>query len=351
MPRFTRPAAESVVACAALVGLTVLSYELHFNLATVALLLMIVVVLVSRLGSFFSSVLASIIAAICLENIASPAFSFRVDDPLDAVSIVAFLITSLIIARLMSTVREQAEEALSSVSFKVIEAEEQERRRIASNLHEGIGQRVTLLAIEVDQLKSVSLSRDDVRNRLDALRTESLEILTEVKTLAHELYSPRLEYLGIAEVIHSFCVDLALQQKIEVDFRGDHLPRSVPLDVSLCLFRVAQEALHNGVEHSGVQQFHVQLHRTADVIRLTVSDCGVGFNLESAKTGRGLGLLRMQERLKLVNGSLLIDSQLKRGTTIHACVPVSLRNDSVGEDGARGVKSALQSLTKELSGP
>jgi signal transduction histidine kinase len=150
--------------------------------------------------------------------------------------------------------------------------------------------------------------------------------------LAHELYSPRLEYLDIAAVMRSFCKDLAWQKKIEIDFRDDGFPRPVPPDCSLCLFRVLQEALHNGVEHSGVRQFDVRLDRTLDEIQLTVSDCGAGFELETAKKTRGLGLNRMRERLKLVKGSLSIDSQLKRGTTIQACVPLSLGSDSVRVD-------------------
>jgi signal transduction histidine kinase len=206
---------------------------------------MIVVVLVSRFGNFFSSIFASIIAALCLAQIAPPAFSFRVDDPLDDVAVIAFLITSLTIARLMSTVRKQAAEALSSVSHKVIEAEEQERRRIASDLHEGIGQRVTLLVIGIEQLKADVLNAGDVFSRIDTVRKQSLEILTAVKTLAHELYSPRLEDLGIAAVMSSFCRDLSQQKGVEIDFSSDGLPSPIPPDIGLCLFRVLQEALHN----------------------------------------------------------------------------------------------------------
>ena len=127
---FWRSAAQSLVASVALVSLCSICYRLHFNFATVALLLMIVVVVASR----FSSIFASIIAVLCLAHIAPPAFSFRVDDPFDVVAVNAFFITSLIIARLVLTVRQQAEEALSSVSYRVIEAEEQERRRIASSI-------------------------------------------------------------------------------------------------------------------------------------------------------------------------------------------------------------------------
>lgn len=328
MHKIWRPVAQCLAACLALILLTVLCYRLHLNLATASLLYVIVVVLLSRAGSFISSIVASIVASLCLGYLAPPAFSFRIDDPLDDVAIIAFLITSLVIAHLMSRVRKQAEEALSSVSYKVIEAEEQERQRISKDLHEGIGQRLTLLVLEIEQLKTELGNAIDMPSRVDAALKDSLEILTDVKTLAHELYSPRLEYLGIAAVMRSFCRDLGEQKGVEIDFRGDDLPTCVPLDISVCLLRVVQESLRNAVQHSGLRHFDVQLNRTPEEIHVTISDCGVGFNLETVKTSRGLGLNHMQERLKLVKGSLSIDSQPKRGTTIHARVPLSLVSDS-----------------------
>ncbi len=233
MSMFWRSAVQCLVASVALVSLCGICYRLHFNLATVALLLMIVVVLVSRLGSFVSSIFASIIAALCLAHIAPPAFSFRVDDPLDDVAVIAFLITSLIIARLMSTVRKQAEEALSSVSYRVIEAEEQERQRIAKDLHENIGQRVTMLFLQIEKLKRDSLNAADAHSQLDALLKQSSEILNDVKASAHELYSPRLEYLGIAGVMSTFCRDFGEQKKVEIDFKSEGLPSLVPSDITL----------------------------------------------------------------------------------------------------------------------
>ena len=333
MHKFWRSTAESLIASLALILLTVAFYRLHFNLVTAALLYVIVVVLLSRVGSFVSSIVTSTVASLCLAYIAPPAFSFRVDDPLDYVAIAAFFVTSFIIASLVSRVRKQTEEAFSSVSYKAIEAEEHERQRIAKDLHEGIGQHVTLLVIEIEQLKADSLDGVEMASRIDGVLKQSLEILTDVKTLAHELYSPRLEYLGIAGVMRSFCKDFREQQRVEIDFRSHGLPNFVPLDISLCLFRVLQAALHNAVEHSGVRNFDVQLNGTSDEIHLTVSDRGVGFNLETARKSEGLGFNHMRERLKLVKGTLSIDSQPKRGTTIHARVPLRLGSGSMGAAG------------------
>jgi signal transduction histidine kinase len=329
MRRFWQSAAECLVSSLVLILLTVIFYRVHFNLATASLLYVIVIVLLSRVGSFVSSIVASVVAALCLAHLAPPAYSFRVDDPLDYVAIAAFLITSFIITSLVSRVRKHADEALSSVSNKVMEAEEQERHRIASDLHEDIGQRLTLLTIETEQLEADAANpMVDVPSRMESLRKQTLEILADVKLLAHELHSPRLQYLGIAAVMSSFCKDFGERKRVEIACRSDGLPSFVPPDVALCLFRVLQEALHNAVKHSGVRQFDVQLSATSNEIHLTVSDCGVGFSLSTARTGRGLGLNRMHERLKLVKGSLSIDSLPKRGTTLHAHVPFTSKGDS-----------------------
>ena len=330
MRKFWRSAAECLVASLALASLTVICLRLHVNIATAGLLFVIVIVIISRFGSFVSSVFTAIIAALCLVNIAPPTFSFAVDDPLDIVAIIAFLVTSLVIAGLVSQVRKQAEDALSSVSYRVIEAEEQERHRIASDLHEDIGQRLTLLVLEVEQLKEDTPNpAADVPSGLDGVLQKSTEILTDVKALAHELYSPRLEYLGIVGVMSSFCIDFGKRKGVEIDFSSDGLSSRVPQDITLCLSRVLQEALHNAVKYSGVRQFDARLWGTSGEIHLTVSDCGVGFDLETARKAEGLGLNRMQERLKLVKGRLSIESQPKRGTMVHARVPFSSETDSM----------------------
>jgi signal transduction histidine kinase len=141
------------------------------------------------------------------------------------------------------------------------------------------------------------------------------------------LHSSRLEYLGLAPAISGFCKEFGEQQKVEIDFKIHDLPSTLPPDISLCLFRVLQEALHNSVKHSGVRHFEVRLWGTSDEIHLTVSDPGVSFDREAAKQSRGLGLISMEERLKLVNGTLSIESQPRRGTTIHARVPLRSGSD------------------------
>jgi signal transduction histidine kinase len=143
------------------------------------------------------------------------------------------------------------------------------------------------------------------------------------------LHSSKLQFLGLAAATKSFCHEFETQQKVEIDFRTDDLPTALPPDISLCFFRVLQESLRNAAKHSSVRHFGVRLWGTSGEIHLTVSDSGVGFDKDAAKASRGLGLISMEERLKMLNGTFSIQSRPRprHGTTIHARVPFSLEKD------------------------
>jgi signal transduction histidine kinase len=220
------------------------------------------------------------------------------------------------------------------VSRRLIEAHEEERTRIARDLHDDINQRLALLAIEIEQLKqNPPQSASEVADRMGKLSKQTGEIAADVQSISHRLHSSKLEYLGIVAAMRSFCAEFGEQQKVEIDFSYAEIPQNLSPGISLCLFRVSQEALHNAVKHSGVRHFEVKLRGAADTIHLTVRDSGHGFNLEAAMQRRGLGLTSMKERLKLVHGELTIDSQPKRGTTVHARVPFTQGSNTVQEAG------------------
>ena len=221
------------------------------------------------------------------------------------------------------TESKHAEAALADVSRRLIYAQEQERRRIARELHDDIGQRLALLAVKLEQLHRDPPDLPEVRIRMGELHEQASEIATDVQTLSHELHSTKLEYLGPVAAMRGHCQELADQTKVKVDFKSQDVPSPLPPDISLCLFRVLQEALRNAVKHSGTRQVEVGLWGTPDEVHLSVSDRGVGFDSDAAKKGRGLGLISMEERLKLHKGVLSIESQPKLGTTIHARVPLS----------------------------
>jgi PAS domain S-box-containing protein len=228
------------------------------------------------------------------------------------------------------TERKHANDALASWGRRLIEAQEQERTRVARDLHDHISQRVALLAIQLEQLKADLPSPTvELLSQLDEIRTQTSLMATEVQTLSHGLHSPKLEYLGIVAAMKDFCAEFSDRQKVKTTFTHKDVPRTVPKEISLCLFRILQEALQNALKHSGVRRFEVGLHVAADWIELTVRDSGVGFDPKAAMTNWGLGLVSMHERLQLVEGTLSIDSQPKRGTRIHARVPLSVGRDAM----------------------
>ena len=223
----------------------------------------------------------------------------------------------------LSAVIEEAHrthESLQLVSSGLLNAQEQERARIGRELHDDINQRLALLAVQLGQLQDNPF---EVQSRLRELKTCTAEISNDVQALSHDLHSSKLEYLGAVAGIKSWCNEFAERQKVEIDFRCS-VRSALPLEVGRTLFRVLQEALHNFVKHSGVKRAEVQLLEDGDEIQLIVGDLGKGFDLQTALQGRGLGLVSMRERARLVNGTILIESKPMGGTTIHVRAPLDL---------------------------
>ena len=223
------------------------------------------------------------------------------------------------------TEQRLAVEALSDVGSRMIQAQEQERTRIARDLHDDISQRLALTVIELDGLKSeISGSKSSVSNRVNNLRDYAAEIAADVQALSHQLHSPRLEHLGLVTAMRGFCQEFGEKHKLQINFQCHDVSVHLPFDISLCLFRVLQEAIQNAAKHSGSQQLVVQCWGTRDEVQLTVTDDGIGFDFETATKGRGLGLFSMYERVKLVNGTISVDSKLQKGTEVRVRVPLKV---------------------------
>jgi PAS domain S-box-containing protein len=226
--------------------------------------------------------------------------------------------------------RKQAEQMLSRMNRKLIEAQEKERTRIARDLHDDIAQRLALLAVGLEQLQhELPESETALQRRIDTVQVQATQLTSDVQTLSHELHSAKLEYLGIVVAATGFCKELCERQKVEIDFKSKDVPSPLSSEISLCLYRVLQESLHNAVKYSGVRQFEVRLWGATEEIHLSVSDLGIGFSRADVMKGPGLGLTSMQERIKMVSGQIAIDSQPGRGTKIHAWVPVPADIQSV----------------------
>lgn len=239
------------------------------------------------------------------------------------------------------TDRKLAEEALADIGRKLIEVQEQERAWIARELHDDINQRIALLAIELekwDQL--IPRSALDTHDHIRQVHRRLSEISGDIQALSHHLHSSRLDYLGIVVAASSFCRELCQKQKVEIDFSHAGVPQDVPKEISLCLFRVLQEALQNAVKHSGVRHFKVELTGNSGEIQLTISDEGAGFNQQDPARRQGLGLISMRERVQMVNGHFWIKSQPGHGTIIKASIPLLRAEAAVPSRLTAGLRKA-----------
>ena len=219
------------------------------------------------------------------------------------------------------TDRKLAEEALSTVGRRLIEAHEEERTWIARELHDDIVQRVALVTAELEESEQGSDAATGANDHIREAVHRLIDLGKDIQGLSHRLHSSKLEYLGLASAVQSFCRELAEQRKIRIEFEHSDIPPRIPKEISLCLFRVVQEALQNAVKHSAAQNVRVEVRGTKEEINLTVSDSGIGFDWQDAMNRRGLGLISMRERLRLVNGELSIQSAPHRGTTVVARIP------------------------------
>jgi signal transduction histidine kinase len=153
------------------------------------------------------------------------------------------------------------------------------------------------------------------------------DVSSDVQALSHELHSSKLEYLGVVKGINGWCREFAERQGIEIDFRSD-LTSVLPFEVGVSLLRVLQEALHNAEKYSGARRIEVRIMQDSNEVHLTVSDAGMGFDVESAMQGKGLGLISMRERVRLLKGTFAVKSKPLRGTTIHVRVPLGSEHSS-----------------------
>lgn len=217
---------------------------------------------------------------------------------------------------------KRTEQALVSLSGRLINAQEEERKRIARELHDDLNQRMALLSIELEQLSQKLQRPRSLRPLIHGLQTKAQEISAEIHHISYRLHPSKLDHLGLASAVESLCEELSGGCKLKIEFRQVGFPTHVPKDVRLCLFRIAQESLRNCVKHSGARKARVVLEGTGGAVRLCVSDDGCGFDPESGAMERGLGFTSMRERLRLVGGRLRVHSQPSRGTRIEITVPL-----------------------------
>jgi len=218
------------------------------------------------------------------------------------------------------TERKQAERELRELSGHLIAAQEEERARIARELHDDLSQRLALLAVEMQTLNSFATEVARAES-LDALVRRVKEISEDVHSLSHRLHPALLDRVGLVPAVRKLCKDLQAQSGIKLTLTCGDIPDSLSKNVSVGLFRVAQEALANVLKHSGAAAASIDLTASHNAIRLQVVDYGQGFE-QSSNHRTGLGLLSMRERIRLIGGELTVRSQPSQGTVIQAEIPI-----------------------------
>ncbi len=221
------------------------------------------------------------------------------------------------------TARKHAEEALRAseaalrkshektqdLAGKLIVAQEEERRRLSREIHDGLNQQLAALSFEIGKLRG-RLPKDPelIRERLTVLQGRTAGVIDDARDMSYELHPSTLEYLGLVTALKSFCPEFGEQEQIKARLTIVDVPGSIPPDVALCVYRVAQEGLRNVARHSGAREVRVALVGTGEGIELSIVDSGRGFDTDEAeRKNGGLGLVSMGERVRLLGGDLVID--------------------------------------------
>lgn len=232
---------------------------------------------------------------------------------------------ALIIFLVIQTVRERKlETRLRHLNHHLIETQEEERRRIARELHDDFGQRLALVKLDLEMAmqEDLPLKEGSRQSRWDGILAGIDELGSDIQHMSHTLHSGRLRYLGLKAALKELCGKFQRQHRIAIDLQMDGLTKAAFKDVELCVYRVVQEALHNIAKHSGADQAVLRLADDGQILLMEISDNGRGFTQAEASQRMGLGLASMRERLSIVDGNLQIKSAPGRGTILSVRVPL-----------------------------
>jgi len=217
----------------------------------------------------------------------------------------------------------QNEGDLRNLAGRLIYAQEEERSRLARELHDDLAQRLTVFAIDVGRLEQqLTDSPAPVREELREMQGSIVKISQDVHSLSRQLHPSILDDLGLIKAAESECTSFSRREGIEVVFKHENIPRVIPKDVSLSLYRIIQEGLTNISKHACAEHITVSLKGFDHDVLLSVQDDGIGFDWAEAKENPGLGFSSMRERARLINGELSIQSQPEKGTVITLKVPL-----------------------------
>jgi len=211
---------------------------------------------------------------------------------------------------------------LEQLAGYLIQTQDDERHRISRELHDDIGQRLSLLAVEFDLLSQslAAVGNEAERQQVVQLKAQADALTSDVHQLSHQLHSAKLQHLGLRSAVEELVKQVGKQQRMAIELHTLGGDADLPPDVALCLFRVTQEALNNVIRHSHAERVHIDLRVENALAKLSVQDSGVGFDV--VDNLGGLGLVSMRERLRMIGGDLLVESHQGQGTLISATVPL-----------------------------
>jgi signal transduction histidine kinase len=223
---------------------------------------------------------------------------------------------------------KQRDQELVTLTGRLIEAQEDERRRISRELHDDIGQQAAAIAADLCALRETMArgSQESASSLADMVSQLATELATSIHKLSHDLHSSRLQYLGLASALRELCDKLAAQHHLTIELSMDCQVDRLPEPVELCMFRIAQEALSNVVKHSGGTTAFVKVALHGKTVSLCVADDGIGFDTSAAPDG--IGLTSMRERLRMVGGELFIKSSSDTGTELLAEIALATRKSA-----------------------
>jgi len=213
---------------------------------------------------------------------------------------------------------ERKRERLRALTATLFTVQEDERRRVSRELHDDLNQKVAMLAVDIETLQQQLPSDHEMHQaQLSSLRNRAVDLSDGLRRIAYQLHPSILEHLGLEAALRSHCAEFSRRARMTIKFVARDVPVRLPEGAALCLYRVAQEALRNVVRHSGVRQAALRLYGSPTEVCLAVSDRGRGFD-PAAKDLTGLGLISMEERVRLAGDRLTIKSRPGRGTRIEA---------------------------------
>ena len=212
---------------------------------------------------------------------------------------------------------------IRDLAGQLIAAQEEERRHLSRELHDGLNQQLAALTFEIGFLRTrLPEHQVDIRERLRHLQSLTRQVIDDAKLMSRRLHPASLEHVGLVSALRSLCGEIEKQEGIRVRLSLLSVPDRIPSDAALCLYRVAQEGLRNAVKHSGAREVRLTLTGAEQTLELYIADTGSGFDRAQLRDRVGLGLVSMEERVRLLGGNFRITSQPGLGTRIAAQVPL-----------------------------